>query len=180
MLTGVVLPFAATIVAIGGLWQRDVAPIDLVLLVGMYLVTGFGITVGYHRFATHRAFQSNPVTELVLLILGSMAVEGSVVQWTATHWTHHVHADKPGDPHSPLEGFFHAHIGWMFGTTQGIPERDAKHLLKDPVAMFASRTFFIWAALGFVIPYLIDGWRGLLWGGMVRVFLTHNLTWSVN
>src|SRR5438105_1626069 len=85
ILTGVVLPFAATIVAIGQLWEREVVPVDIVLLVGMYLLTGFGITIGYHRFATHRAFQSNPVAELVLLILGSMALEGSVLQWVATH-----------------------------------------------------------------------------------------------
>jgi stearoyl-CoA desaturase (Delta-9 desaturase) len=179
-LVGVVGPLIATVVAIVMLWQRDVVPADLALLVGMYLLTGFGITIGYHRFATHRAFKSNPVVEFVLLALGSMAVEGSVIQWVATHWKHHKHADKAGDPHSPLEGLFHAHIGWMFRSEKGIPGRDAKHLLNDRVAILASRTFWLWVVIGFAFPYLVDGWRGVLWGGLVRVCLTHHLTWSVN
>lgn len=176
----VVTPFVATIVAIVKLWNRDVVPVDIVLLVSLYLLSGFGITIGFHRFATHRSFQANKVVEFVLLALGSMAIEGSVLQWTADHWTHHKHSDRPGDPHSPVEGLFHAHIGWFFGSTRGIPERDAKHLMKDPVAHFISRTFYVWAALGMFLPFLFDGWRGVLWGGLVRVFITHHLTWSVN
>lgn len=179
-LTAVVVPLVATLLAIVKLWQRDVVPVDIVLLIGLYLLTGFGITVGFHRYATHRSFQSGPVVKFVLLALGSMAVEGSVLSWVATHWKHHRLADKPGDPHSPLEGLFHAHIGWMFSDRGGVPERDAKHLMKDKVAVFMSRTFVFWVVLGFVVPYLVDGWRGLLWGGLVRVFITHHLTWSVN
>jgi stearoyl-CoA desaturase (Delta-9 desaturase) len=180
-LVGVLGPLIATVLAIVKLWQREVTPVDLVLLVGLYLATGFGVTIGFHRFATHRSFRSKPVVEFVLLALGSMAVEGSVMQWVATHWKHHRLADKEGDPHSPLEGLFHAHIGWMFRSgAVGDPQRDAKHLLTDPVALIVSRTFVLWMALGFVIPYLVDGWRGVLWGGLVRVFVTHHLTWSVN
>lgn len=179
-LAAVVGPFLATILAIITLWERDVVPVDIVLMVGLYLLTGFGVTVGFHRFATHRSFQSGPVVKFVLLALGSMAVEGSVLSWVATHWKHHRLADKPGDPHSPLEGLFHAHIGWMFFDLGGRPERDAKHLIHDRMAIFMSRTFVVWVVLGFVIPYLVDGWRGVLWGGLVRLFITHHLTWSVN
>jgi stearoyl-CoA desaturase (delta-9 desaturase) len=180
-LVAVVLPLSATIFAIVQLWQKQVVPIDIVMLVGLYLLTGFGITVGFHRFATHRSFKSNPIVEFVLLALGSMAVEGQVLQWVATHWKHHRLADKPGDPHSPLEGLFHAHIGWMFENgAPGLPERDAKHLMKDPIARVINRTFPVWVALGFIVPFLIDGWRGLIWGGLVRVCLTHHITWSVN
>ncbi|HLJ65848.1 MAG TPA: acyl-CoA desaturase [Chloroflexota bacterium] len=180
-LIAVVVPFLATILAIVKLWERQVVPVDIALLVGLYLLTGLGVTVGFHRFATHRGFKSGPVVEFVLLALGSMAVEGPVLQWVATHWKHHRLADKPGDPHSPLEGLLHAHIGWMFRSeSRGEPERDAKHLLQDRTAVFVSRTFPLWAVLGFVIPYLVDGWRGFLWGGLVRLFITHHLTWSVN
>jgi len=69
---------------------------------------------------------------------------------------------------------------WLSVHGHGVPEIDAKHLLKDRVAVFIHRTFVFWALLGLVIPYLIDGWRGVLWGGLVRVFITHHLTWSVN
>ena len=176
----VVVPFVATIVAIVRLWQRDVVLADIGLLVSFYLLTGFGITVGFHRFATHRSFRCTWMVEFILLALGSMAVEGPVLQWVATHAKHHRLADKPGDPHSPVEGLFHAHIGWMLMSVKGIPERDAKHLMRDRIAVLVSRTFPIWLAVGFVIPYLVDGWRGVLWGGLVRVFITHHLTWSVN
>jgi stearoyl-CoA desaturase (Delta-9 desaturase) len=176
----VIVPLIATVYAIIMLWQRAIVPVDLALLVGMYILTGLGITVGFHRFATHRSFRSNPAVEVALLALGSMAVEGDVLQWVADHWAHHKHSDKPGDPHSPLEGLFHAHIGWFFGATRGTPERDAKHLLKDPIARFMSRTFPLWVVIGMAVPYLFDGWRGVLWGGLVRVCITHHITWSVN
>jgi stearoyl-CoA desaturase (delta-9 desaturase) len=176
----VIVPFLATVYAVTRLWQHQVVPIDIAMMVSMYLLTGLGITVGFHRFATHRSFKSRRATEAVLLALGSMALEGDVIQWVADHWKHHKNADKPGDPHSPMEGLFHAHLGWLFGSNRGVPEQDAKHLLKDPIARFMSRTFLLWAALGIALPFLIDGWRGVVWGGLVRVFITHHITWSVN
>lgn len=180
-LVAVIVPLSGLVLAIIQLWQRQVVGVDVVLLVGLYLLTGFGITVGFHRFATHRSFKTNPVVEFVLLALGSMAVEGQVLQWVATHWKHHRLADKPGDPHSPLEGLVHAHIGWMFDSdAKGDPKRDAKHLLNDRVALFVHRTVLVWMAVGLVVPFLIDGWRGLIWGGLVRILLTHHVTWSVN
>jgi len=180
-LVAVIVPMAATIFAVVELWERQVFPVDLALLGIFYLLTGLGITVGFHRYATHRSFKTNRAVEFVLLALGSMAVEGQVLQWVATHWKHHRLADKPGDPHSPLEGLLHAHVGWMFdGANVGVPEHDAKHLMGDPVARFVSRTWIVWVGVGFAIPFLVDGWRGLLWGGLVRVFLAHHVTWSVN
>ncbi|MGI8968746.1 MAG: acyl-CoA desaturase [Chloroflexota bacterium] len=179
-LVAVIVPLVAFVVAVVKLWQRDIVPVDLVMLFVLYFLGGIGITVGYHRFATHRAFRSHPVTEFILLLFGSVAMEGGVITWTADHWKHHKFADKPGDPHSPLEGFMHAHIGWMFGDNRGIPEQDAKHLLKDPIARFMERSFLFWAFLGIAGPYLLDGWRGVLWGGLVRIFLLHHITWSVN
>ncbi|HEX6507470.1 MAG TPA: acyl-CoA desaturase [Chloroflexota bacterium] len=176
----VVIPFLATIYAIVRLWQREVVMVDLVMLVALYVLTGLGITIGFHRFATHRSFRSHRATEVALLALGSMAVEGPVLQWVADHWKHHKFSDRPGDPHSPLEGMLHAHMGWFFHTNRGVPEQDAKHLLKDPIARFMSRTFVLWVAIGIGLPYLVDGWRGLLWGGLVRIFMTHHITWSVN
>jgi len=179
-LVAVVVPLLATVFAIVKLWKRDVVPVDLVLLVVLYFATGIGITVGFHRFATHRSFKSGRVIEFVLLALGSMAVEGQVITWVATHWRHHQFADKPGDPHSPLEGLLHAHLGWMFGDDGGMVNQEVKYLKQDRVAGFINRTFVLWVGLGLLIPFLIDGWRGLLWGGLVRIFLLHHVTWSVN
>ncbi|HLQ31001.1 MAG TPA: acyl-CoA desaturase [Ktedonobacteraceae bacterium] len=176
----VIMPLLATIFAIWLLWQRAVNWTDLILLATMYTLIAFGVTVGYHRMLTHRSFKPHPVVKFILLVLGSMAWEGSALQWAATHTKHHAQADREGDPHSPIEGFFHAHVGWLFKDRDADPKVYSKHLLKDPIIVFVSRTFFLWAVLALVIPFAIGGWQGLLWGGLVRVFLTHHVTWSVN
>lgn len=176
----VVVPLLATAFAMYLLWARAVEWPELALFGSLYLLTGLGITVGYHRMLTHRSFQPHPVVKALLLILGSMAVEGPALQWTATHIKHHALADREGDPHSPVEGFFHAHLGWLFGNGEGDPNVYCPHLVKDRLVVFISRTFLLWSALALVLPFALDGWRGLLWGGLVRMFLTHHVTWSVN
>jgi stearoyl-CoA desaturase (delta-9 desaturase) len=184
----VVVPFLATLLAIWLLWDRAVHWSDLLLLAGMYTAVAFGVTVGYHRMLTHRSFVPHPAIKAVLLVLGSMALEGDAVQWTATHTKHHAHADRAGDPHSPLEGFVHAHLGWIFAETDADPRRYCKHLLQDRLVVFVSRTHLLWVVLALAIPFTLGGllagwagaWTGLLWGGLVRMFFTHHVTWSVN
>ena len=176
----VVVPLLATLFAIWLLWAHGVHGSDIVLLVTMYSLTALGVTIGYHRMLTHRSFQPHPVVKLLLLVLGSMALEGSTITWAATHLKHHAQADREGDPHSPLEGFFHAHIGWMFSDDTADPHTYCRHLLQDRMIVFVSRTFLLWSVLSLVIPFALGGWTGLLWGGLVRIFLTHHVTWSVN
>ncbi|HEU5378001.1 MAG TPA: acyl-CoA desaturase [Ktedonobacteraceae bacterium] len=176
----VVVPLLATGLAIRLLWARAVHWPDLALLLTMYALVAFGVTVGYHRMLTHRSFRPHPVIKCLLLILGSMSVEGPALQWAATHIKHHALSDREGDPHSPVDGFFHAHIGWMFGDDEGDPNHCCPHLMKDQMIVVISRTFLLWAVLGLVIPFALGGWTGLLWGGLVRIFLTHHVTWSVN
>src|SRR4051794_11764051 len=120
-LLAVVVPFVATAVAIVLLWRRAVGPTDLALLAALYLLTGFGITIGFHRLLTHRALQAPPAVAYTLAFLGSMAVEGPVIDWVADHRKHHAFADDEGDPHSPhghgsgvrgaLRGLVYAHMG---------------------------------------------------------------------
>jgi stearoyl-CoA desaturase (delta-9 desaturase) len=180
VLVVVIVPFLATILAIGLLWNRAVNPSDLVLLVTTYSLVALGVTVGYHRMLTHRSFKPHPIVKCVFLILGSMAFEGSALEWAATHIKHHALSDRAGDPHSPLEGFFHAHLGWLFNDRDADPNVYCRNLVADPIVVFISRTFLLWAVLSLVIPFMIGGWTGLLWGGLVRMFLTHHVTWSVN
>ncbi len=180
MLFVVIVPLLGTVLAIVLLWQRLVGWRDVALLIGMYCFTGLGITVGYHRMLTHRSFEAHPVVRFLLLAAGSMAMEGGALTWSSVHIKHHALTDDEGDPHSPLEGFFHAHLGWMLDGLSAEPEKYGSWLLKDRMVVFFERTFFFWVALGFVIPFLIGGWTGLLWGGLVRIFLCHHITWSVN
>ena len=180
IIIGVVGPLLGTIYAIYLLWGGLVNWREIAILGGMYFFAAIGITIGYHRMLTHRSFEAHPALRALFLAFGSMAVEGPALIWASTHIKHHATTDTDEDPHSPLEGFFHAHIGWMLSDYEVQPEIYGKWLLKDPIVMFMSKTFAFWAVLGFVIPYLLGGWTGVLWGGVVRVFLTHHVTWSVN
>ncbi len=184
----VVVPLLATGLAVRLLWQRAAHWPDLALLAIMYTLVAVGVTVGYHRMLTHRSFTPHPAVKFILLVLGSMALEGDAITWTATHTKHHALADRPGDPHSPLDGFFHAHLGWVFAETDADPQVYCRHLLRDRMVVFVSRTHLLWVALALAIPFAVGGalggWlgalTGLLWGGLVRQFLTHHVTWSVN
>jgi stearoyl-CoA desaturase (Delta-9 desaturase) len=197
-LIGVVVPFAGVIVAIGLLWNRAVDAADLAILASMYVITAIGITVGFHRLLTHRAFQTYPWLERTFAVLGSLAVQGSVMDWVADHRKHHAHADKEGDPHSPhvghgsgLRGLWHAHTGWLLETQgQADWKRYAAELYEDRRMRRIGRRFPWLVALSLLIPtaagFLLDGSTlrgallGFIWGGLVRIFLVHHVTWSVN
>jgi stearoyl-CoA desaturase (delta-9 desaturase) len=200
-LGAVVVPFAATLAAIALLWDRLVSWDDLVLLAVMYLITAGGITIGFHRLLTHRSFRTHKPTEYAFAALGSMAVQGPVIAWVADHRKHHAHTDVEGDPHSPhvghgegvsgvLRGLWHAHTGWLL-SEHGRAEwsRYAPDLTEDRGMRLINRRFVSLVMLGLALPagagFLITGTvaaaaTGLLWGGLVRIFFVHHVTWSVN
>jgi stearoyl-CoA desaturase (Delta-9 desaturase) len=196
-LAAVILPFVAFVAAVVLLWDNGVDGADLLILAGMYLATAFGVTIGYHRLFTHKALQAKRPLELTLAVLGSMSVQGPVIEWVADHRCHHAHTDEEGDPHSPhvghgsgFKGLVHAHMGWLLSTQgQASKRKYAPDLLDDPALRRISRLFPLWVLLGLVIPaaigYAVHGTpggalRGLLWGGLVRIFFVHHITWSVN
>ncbi|MEJ7657856.1 MAG: fatty acid desaturase [Thermoleophilaceae bacterium] len=199
-LIGVTLPFAAFAVAVVLLWNRAVGPLDLVLLAVLYVVIALGVTVGYHRLLTHAAFGSPPAVRYALAVLGSMAVQGPVIDWVADHRKHHAHTDEEGDPHSPhghgsgfagmVRGLLYAHMGWLLDTQgQARKRKYAPDLLEDRGMRAINRLFVPLALLGLLVPFALgwaiggdlrDGLTGLLWGGLVRVFLLHHVTWSIN
>lgn len=180
MLFGIFAPFVGVIVAICLLWNKMVSWRDIALMAFFYPLTGFGITIGYHRMLTHRSFEAKPVVKFILLVIGTMAVEGPARLWASTHIKHHANTDKEDDPHSPLKGFWHAHMGWfVWGDTTEL-DKYGSWLAKDPMVMFVSKTSLVWVVLRFLIPFLIGGWTGLVWGGLVAVFITHHVTWCVN
>ena len=203
IITGLVtlIPFVAIGIAGWQVWDQALHWRDVFLFVGMYLLTGLGITVGFHRHLTHRSFKTHPWLHGTLGILGSAAIEGPVISWVADHRKHHAFSDEVGDPHSPhvdhggglrgeLRGLFHAHMGWLFIHTQrGNKERFARDLLDDPVISWVDRTFLLWAILGLLVPFalgwiiggtVVAGLTALLWGGLVRVFVLHHFTYSIN
>ena len=162
-LVGVVLPLVAVAVAIVLLWNTLVDWSDIVALTAMYLVTGFGVTVGFHRMLTHRSFATYKPVQYAYSILGSMAVQGPVISWVADHRKHHAHTDQEGDPHSPhghgsgvkgaLKGLWYAHMGWLFDRQgQAAYRKYARDLVEDPGFRWINRMFPLWVLLGLAIP----------------------------
>src|SRR3954470_5520367 len=200
-LLGVTLPLVGLVIAIGLLWNSWVGWTDLALLAVGYALTGVGITVGYHRLFTHRAFQTVRWVRWTFAVLGSMAVEGPVLAWVADHRKHHQFSDVDGDPHSPHVGggngfvaaarnLFHAHVGWLF-VAEGRAEltKYVPDMLAERGMRVIHKTFGLWLVLSLLVPaaigYAISGtWQGaataLLWGGAIRIFLLHHVTFSIN
>ena len=163
----VVLPLAGTGYAMVQLWERLVTWRDVAIMFGMFFVTSIGITIGYHRMLTHRSFAAHPVVRFLFLLFGSLAIQGPAIEWASIHIKHHAHSDEDDDPHSPLRSFFHAHVGWFMGGYRADVKTYGAWMLKDPLIVFMSRTFPVWVALSLLIPFLLGGWTGLLWGGLV-------------
>ena len=200
-LLAVALPFAGTIAAIFLFWNSVVSATDLAILAVMYVLTGFGVTVGFHRMLTHRSFQAPKPVEYAFAVLGSMAVQGPMLHWVADHRKHHAHADHEGDPHSPhvghgdgtmgvLRGLWHAHVGWLLSDQgQASARKYAPDVYEDRGLRLISRAFPQLVLASLLLPalagYLLTGSiagaaTGLLWGGLVRIFFVHHVTWSVN
>jgi stearoyl-CoA desaturase (delta-9 desaturase) len=202
-IAAVVIPFLGVIVAGVVLWDSFLGPRELAILAVMYLLTALGVTVGFHRLLTHRAFEAHRWLRYTLAILGSMSVQGPVIDWVADHRKHHTFTDEEGDPHSPhaghgaglrgmVAGLWHAHVGWLFETHgQASSKRFARDLLDDPTMRRINKAFPLIALLSLALPFLLGlalssgslvagGLSALLWGGLVRIFLVHHITWSIN
>jgi stearoyl-CoA desaturase (Delta-9 desaturase) len=197
-LAGVVVPLLGVLAAIVLLWNRAIDAADLAVLLVMYMITAFGVTIGFHRLLTHRAFQTKRWLELTFAVFGSLSVEGSVMDWVADHRKHHAFPDQEGDPHSPhvghgtgLKGLVWAHFGWLLETQgQADWKKFAPDLYEDPAMRRIGRRFPLLVLISLLVPTLADSalhgftfdgaLRGFIWGGLVRIFLVHHVTWSVN
>jgi stearoyl-CoA desaturase (delta-9 desaturase) len=194
-------PFIGLGVACWQAWQGILHAHDLIVFAILYLLTAAGVTIGFHRLLAHRSFKTSPPLRALFAILGSAAIEGPVISWVADHRKHHAYSDQPGDPHSPhvdhgvgwlgaLRGLAHAHVGWIFIHTQrGAKDRYAPDLMKDRVIRLVDRTFLLWALAGFGVAFglgvaiggtVVAGLTGMLWGGAVRMFFVHHVTYSIN
>jgi stearoyl-CoA desaturase (delta-9 desaturase) len=200
-MVAVLVPFLAVALAVPLLWGDWIGRADVIVFAIMYALSGFGVTVGFHRMLTHRAFATHPATRYVFAILGSLSVQGPVIDWVADHRKHHAHTDEEGDPHSPhvghgsgvrgaLRGLWHAHAGWLWRSHgQARAHQYARELIEDrgmrrinrrfPLIVLASLA--LPALLGFALTGTLHGaLTAFVWGGFARIFLQHHITWSVN
>ena len=192
-------PLVALAVMLPWLWGHGISLADVLIGTAFYLVTGFGITIGFHRLFTHNGFTPNRLLKIALAVSGSMAVEGSTTSWVATHRRHHMYSDHAGDPHSPhrygdhgaslLRGLAFSHVGWLFVSDASRASRYAPDMLKDRDLQRVDRLFPLWAVASLALPmgigFAVSGtlWgalTALVWAGLVRMALLHHVTWSVN
>jgi len=197
--TFVALPLLALLAAVPLAWGWGLSWVDVGLAVFFYFLGGLGVTVGFHRYFTHRSFKANRALRVGLAIAGSMAFQGGIITWVADHRRHHTFTDKEGDPHSPwlfgtspaavARGFWHSHMGWLFDRDQTNPARFAPDLLADRDIARVDRQFLGWSLLSLAAPTAIGGlitwsWWGALtaffWAGLVRIAVLHHVTWSIN
>jgi len=194
------VPFAALFIAIPLLWRRGISGLDLGLLIGFYLFTGLGVAVGLHRHFAHLSFKAGRGLRLVLALAGSMAIEGPIIGWVADHRRHHMFSDQPGDPHSPhldeaegwrgvVKGLWHSHMGWLLQAEKTVEERYAPDLLRDRAISKVDDTFAVWVAVSLLLPpaiafgitrSLVAALTAFLWASLVRVFILHHVTYSIN
>ncbi|MBP2371840.1 acyl-CoA desaturase [Pseudonocardia parietis] len=194
-----IAPIIGAVAAVAFLWVHPFGWTEAALLFAGWLVTGLGVTVGYHRLFTHRTFTATPAVQAVLAVLGSMAGQGAVISWVALHRRHHEYSDREGDPHSPnlsggglvgaMRGLAHSHFLWMRRHEYPNVVHYAPDLIKNRALVKVARLYYWWVGLGLVIPTVIGGlvdlsWHGavsgLLWGGFVRIFVLEHIVWAIN
>ncbi|MEU0791977.1 acyl-CoA desaturase [Amycolatopsis sp. NPDC005961] len=197
--TFLLVPFLALAAAVPVFWGWGVSWLDLTIGGAFFVVSTLGITVGYHRYFTHGAFRAKRALRIALAIAGGLAAQGPVIGWVADHRRHHAFSDREGDPHSPwlfgtspvalARGFWHAHMGWLFGRDKTNVDRFAPDLERDRDMRVVDRLFPLWVVLSLLLPPLLGGlitlsWWGaltaFLWAGLARISFQHHVTWSVN
>ncbi|HET7483033.1 MAG TPA: acyl-CoA desaturase [Actinomycetota bacterium] len=195
-----IVPFAGLIFAVLMFWGTGLSVVDVAIALTFYIATGLGVTVGFHRMFTHQSFRPTRAVKIALAVAGSMSVQGAIIDWVATHRRHHAYSDKDGDPHSPhldegpgikgvVRGLWHAHVGWLAEPEQTENSRWAPDLLRDRDIVRINKMFGWLTLATFVLPGVLGGVitgsfsgavTAFLWGSLVRVFLLHHVTWSIN
>jgi stearoyl-CoA desaturase (delta-9 desaturase) len=195
----VVLPFFALLAAIPVAWGSAISALDITMAIVAYVVSGFGVTIGFHRYLTHGSFKARRPLRIALAVAGCLSIQGTPSQWVANHRRHHAFSDRTGDPHSPwrygnnvtavLKGLAHAHVGWMFRRELSNRAKFAPDLVADHDIRFVDRLFGPLVAVSLLVPAAIGGlitgtwwgaFTGFLWAGLVRMAVLHHVTWSVN
>jgi fatty-acid desaturase len=156
-----------------------------VALLLYWITLSFGIGMGYHRLLTHRSYKVPKAVEYVLTICGAMALEGGPISWVATHRVHHQFSDKDGDPHTPRDGKWWAHLIWMLvgDTTICTPEEEMRYapdLRKDAFHVWLNKYHVLPLGILSILLYVAGGLPFVLWGVFARVTMGLHATWMVN
>jgi len=193
-----IIPALGSVEAIRLIAQHQVGAIEWALFGIMYAVHMGGVTIGLHRLLAHRAFSAGPVVEAILVIMGSMAGQGPALYWVSTHRAHHAYSDGEGDPHTPqlhgpgwrgkLRGLWYSHMPWMLSRRVASSSHFARDLLRNRSLLRLNESYFLWFALGLIIPAVAGGllrgslmgaWSGFVFGSLLRMFIANHAAWCV-
>lgn len=150
-----------------------------------YVAESLGIGMGYHRLLTHRGYKTRKWVEYCLTVCGTLALQGGPIAWVATHRVHHQNSDKPGDPHSPRDGGFWAHMGWII-TGEAMHHKTAEllpyvpDLRKDHFHSWISKWHWVPLAILAVLLLTLGGWSYVMWGIFLRTVVGLHATYLVN
>lgn len=180
-------PIASVVLGYLYIQQEGFTWAEFVNFFFMYWATGLAITVGYHRYYSHRAFEAKRWVQALTLIFGVASFQNSVLIWASNHRFHHRHVDKEGDPYDINKGFFFAHMGWMFyKENPNRPYANVSDLKRDPLVQFQHNYYWpLVAIFCFGLPMAIGAafgrpWGGLLFGGLIRMVVVHHATFFIN
>lgn len=154
----------------------------------LYMITGLGITVGYHRLISHRSFACPDWVKAAFLIAGGWALQNSALKWGADHIRHHANCDQDADPYNAQLGFWHSHCGWLFSDQRYVDEKYATRLRQDPVIMWQYRYYVPIVLSGLALPFvvglvhggLLEGFGSFMLAGVGRTFAVLNSTFCIN
>ena len=169
-------------------FMHGFSTLDWVMFVILYMASGLGITVGYHRLISHRSFECKDWVKACLLVTGGWALENSALKWCADHIRHHARCDQDEDPYNATRGFWHSHCGWIFEKSSHRDEKYESKLRKDPLIMWQHRYYVPIVLSGLALPFVVGmingGWvEGLscfLLAGVGRTFFVLNSTFCIN
>jgi stearoyl-CoA desaturase (delta-9 desaturase) len=192
------IPSIGFAIAMYLMFTGRVSTLDYTLFAVFYAIQMFGVSIGFHRYLAHKSFKTSPFFEGVLMITGSMALEGPVLFWVSTHRRHHRFSDEEGDPHSPnlsgaglkgkLKGLWYAHVPWMFSDQESRVTVFAPDVVRDRRLYFYNRTYPMWALASLLLPAVLGfaiagtpaaAFSGFIFGGLARVFVANQAAWCV-
>ena len=182
----ILTPIVALIATIDYLYHHSLHWSFVGLFFLMYILTGMAITAGYHRLFAHRSYKAATWLRVLYLCFGAAAMQNSALKWCADHRRHHNKVDSDADPYNIHEGFWYAHILWVFFKSPPMDPQACPDLRKDPWVMWQDRNYLLLAGLfGFLLPTLLgallgDAWAGFLFGGLLRVVVVHHCTFFIN
>lgn len=157
----------------------------LAAFITWWVAASWGIGIGYHRLFTHRGFKTSKFMERFFAVCGSLGLQSGPVSWVTTHRIHHAFTETDKDPHSPRNGTYWSHIGWIFrGTAQvqseATKQRYSPDMVKDPFLMALDKYYYVTIIAAAAIMFMIGGWTMVLWGVFLRTVVSWHFTWLVN